>query len=74
MEAIGVILSVSLCVALIFTFVLHVKPHDIEEKDYSQSLLFNADVREDTKPTEEIFETFEKKYIKPHFLGFEEKE
>lgn len=53
MEAIGVILSVSLCVALIFTFILHVKPHDIEKKDYSQSILFSPDILEDTTSVEE---------------------
>ena len=74
MEAIGVILIVFLCVALILVFVLHVKPHDIEEKDFSKSLLFNADVREDTKSSEEIFEALEKDDINPDFLGFEEKE
>ena len=53
MEAIAVILIVSLCVALILVFVLHVKPHDIEKKDYSQSLLFSPEILEDTTSVEE---------------------
>ena len=74
MEAIAVILTVSLCFALIFVFVLHIKPHDMEKEDYSQRPLFNAEVWEDTKPSEEIFEALEKDNIKPNFLGFEESE